>query len=206
MKTPIFSFFAALIFAGCSVFGIRTTEEPSYNVRLGRGKIEIREYGAVLLATTRVSSDYEESTSVGFRRLADYIFGKNTREKSIKMTAPVVREEESEKISMTAPVLQETSAGKWTISFVLPANYTLESLPAPLDERITIAEIPAKKVATIRFSGFLDEENYRKKAEELETWLTGKGYTMLSEPRFAAYDPPWTLPFLRRNEVLIDIQ
>ncbi len=206
MKTTLFTLISSIVFGGCSVIGIRTSEEPPFSVLLTSKNIEIRQYNDFLIARTEVAANYEESTTIGFRRLAGYIFGKNLKRQEIAMTAPVVREKASEKIAMTAPVLQQPFKDKWVMSFVLPAQYSLETIPQPLDENVQIEKIPGKKVASIRFSGFLSEDNFRQQAELLKTWLSENGYIMLSDPRSAGYDPPWTIPFLRRNEVMIDIQ
>jgi len=205
MKTLLL-IIGTLLMAGCSLVGIRTSEEPQFKVLTEESNIEIRQYGDLLVAETEVVADYEESSKIGFQRLAGYIFGKNASQKEIAMTAPVVREKESEKIAMTAPVLQEQADKKWVMSFVLPSAYTLETLPRPLDDNVIIKTVPGKKVASIRYTGFLSEEKFQKKAEQLKNWLIENQYTLLSKPRSAGYDPPWTIPFLRRNEVLIDIQ
>ena len=128
------------------------------------------------------------------------------------MTAPVQMnpdmKETSEQIAMTAPVvMQPESEGIWKMAFSMPSKYTMQNLPKPLDPEITLIEVPAKKFAVIRFSGSYDNlEKRRDKAEELSKWLsTQTQYKKLSEPVFAGYDPPFTIPFLRRNEVLIEI-
>lgn len=205
MKTILF-ILGTLIFAGCSVFGIRTSEEPSFNVLREQGDIQIRQYNDMLIAETEVAADYDESSSIGFRRLAGFIFGKNSKKQEIKMTAPVVQEKNSEKIAMTAPVLQKRSDNKWVMAFVLPSAYTLDTLPEPLDEKVVIKKIPGKRVASLRFTGFLSETNLREKSDQLKAWLMENDYAIISEPRLAGYDPPWTIPFLRRNEVLIDLK
>lgn len=192
--------------SACSVFGVQTAEEAPYTVQAKEGNIEIREYADLIVAQTAVTGDYEKSSGIAFRRLADYIFGNNRKEQSISMTAPVVQELENEEIAMTAPVLQEKSGQKWVMSFVMPARYTLETLPEPLDPDVEVKRVRGKKVASIRYSGLLTEDKITAKGKELLAWLDENGYKALSLPRSAGYDPPWTLPFLRRNEVLIDIE
>lgn len=197
---------SSLFLCGCSVFGLRTTEEPSYTVEAKAGNIEIRKYADIIVAQTAVTADYERSSSVAFNRLSGYIFGNNKNKQAISMTAPVLQEAESKDIAMTAPVLQEKSDQKWMMSLVMPAEYTLETLPEPLDSEVKIKKIPGKKTAAIRYTGFLSEENITAKAKQLQNWLDEQGYDSVSTPRSAGYDPPWTLPFLRRNEVHIDIK
>ena len=125
------------------------------------------------------------------------------------MTAPVMAKEgdtpAGDKIPMTSPVLGERQAGGWRYSFVLPAGYTLENAPLPSNPDITLAMIPGKKVAVIRYSGSWKEQTMREKSEELVEWIQASGFQILSRPRSARYDPPWTLPFLRRNEIMIDV-
>jgi hypothetical protein len=197
----------SMFFTGCTIFGIRTVEQPNYTVLTADGDIEIRQYDDFIVAETIVEADYDDAGSTGFRRLAGYIFGKNKQEQKISMTAPVLQEpEEGEKISMTAPVMQEKAAEGWKMSFVMPAKYTMETLPEPVDPNVVLKEVRGGKVAALRYRGRLSEENIREKAEELDTWLEENGYTALSTPRSAGYDPPWTIPFLRRNEVHIDIE
>ena len=160
----------------------------------------------MLVAQTTVEASYDKSGSIAFRRLAGYIFGKNTKKQSIAMTAPVYQESTSEKIAMTAPVLQEKTGQQWTMTFVMPLEYKRETLPQPVDPLVIIKEIPGHKLASLRYTGSLSEERFAAKANVLKAWLKEKNYQALSEPRLAAYDPPWTIWFLRRNEVHADIE
>jgi len=198
---------------GCSVFGIRTAEELKYNVISKSAAFEIREYQPYISAVASMKGSYKAVQGDLFRILAGYIFGKNSTDSKIAMTAPVQTNPEikdtSEKIAMTAPVLvNPESEGIWKMAFSMPSKYTMQSLPKPLDPRVTLVEVPVKKFAVIRFSGsYSDLKKRRTKAEELSKWLsTHHQYTKVSEPVFAGYDPPFTLPFLRRNEALIEIK
>lgn len=197
---------SGLMMIGCSVFGHRTEETPSYQVLEKSQNFEIREYAPYLEATTKVQGSFEGSQKEAFRILADYIFGKNEKSAQISMTAPVVMAEpNAEKISMTAPVIQAPAGDAWVMSFSMPSKYkNLEDLPRPKDPRITLQLAPSKLLAVHTFTGFWSEEKNKKKADELKAWLSKGGqYEILSEPMFAGYDPPWTLPFLRRNEMMI---
>ena len=195
-----------LFLAGCSVFGIRSADEPNYQVLNDYGYIQIRQYPALVVAQTEVTADYKNSSSEGFQRLAGYIFGNNKKQQKIAMTAPVIQEQEAETMAMTAPVIQQKSGTVWLMAFVLPAEYSVSTAPVPLDPAVIIKEIPGKKIAVIRYSGSLSEQAIEEKSEHLKNWLSQQGYQAISEPRSAAYDPPWTLPFLRRNEIHIDIE
>ena len=191
---------------GCSVFGIRTADEPKYQVLSDYGHIQVRHYSAMVVAQTEVTADYKNSSSQGFQRLAGYIFGGNKKQQKIAMTSPVIQEQEAENMAMTAPVIQQKSGSVWLMAFVLPKGYSVSTAPAPLDPAVIINEIPGKKVAVIRYSGRLSEQGIEEKSAELTDWLSQQHYQAISPPRSAAYDPPWTLPFLRRNEVHIDIE
>ena len=196
----------SLMLAGCSVLGKRTANEPPYKVLSQDGEIEIRQYGEMIVAETVVEGSYGQTSGAAFSRLAGYIFGKNRAKQKLAMTAPVLQEPVSEKISMTAPVIQEKKGNAWVMSFVMPEGYRLETLPVPLDDAVKLRMLPGQKVGVIRYSGLHSEHNLRNFAEKLTGWLEKNGNRVLSGARSASYDPPWTLPFLRRNEVHIDIE
>jgi len=122
------------------------------------------------------------------------------------MTAPVLIEPHAEKISMTAPVNVEQYGAGWKVNFVMPSQYTLETLPKPNNPLVKIKPIPAKKFAVIQFSGLVDEEKVAKKVTDLEQWISTKQLKVLGNAELAIYNPPWTLPFLRRNEVMIEVE
>jgi effector-binding domain-containing protein len=195
-----------LFLTGCSVFGIPSVEEAGYDVLKESDSIQIRFYKPLLIAQTEVEADYEAASSKAFQRLFDYISGNNKRQQKVAMTAPVIQEKQTEEIAMTAPVFQEKSGHTWLMSFSLPAEYTLATAPVPADSAVILKEIPSKKVAVLRYSGFLSEQGIEERAKELQTWLAEQGYKAISTPRSAGFDLPWTLPFLRRNEVHVDIE
>lgn len=196
-----------ILLAGCSTMGIRHSEEPHYQLLADHGDIQVRSYPPLLLAETVIhEADYGRAGGIGFNRLARYIFGGNVSRQQMPMTTPVLREPAGEQIAMTAPVLQQTSNAGWVMSFVMPAGYELASLPAPLDQEVTLRAIPARKVAVLRYAGKLTAERIVAKSQALQGWLMQHQYQIVSAPRSAAYDPPWTLPALRRNEIHIDIE
>jgi SOUL heme-binding protein len=200
------SLITTVYLAGCSVFGIPSVEEAGYEVLKEHDVIQIRQYKPFLTAQTKVDAGYDEASSKAFQRLFDYISGNNKAQQKIAMTAPVIQEKQAEEIAMTAPVFQEKSGKTWFMSFVLPADYTLATAPVPLDSTIVLKEVPSKKVAVLTYSGFLSEQVIDEKTDELKGWLVANNYKAISSPRSAGFDPPWTLPFLRRNEVHIDIE
>ena len=182
-------------------------EEPKYTVIEKSGEFELRAYSPKIVAETLVPGSMDKASSAGFRLIADYIFGNNTSrtgdKEKISMTAPVTMEPKSEKISMTAPVSMKQTGGQWRVHFVMPGQYTLETLPKPNNPVVTLREVPASNYAVIRFSGFAGEDKVAKKTAELMAWLDSKGITPTGKPELARYNPPWTLPFLRRNEVMV---
>ena len=142
---------------------------------------------------------------MGSGSLANFIFGNNEPAQKIDMTAPVTRTK-STKIDMTAPVTRVANSDKsWTVAFVMPAKWTIETLPRPKNSDITIREVDAETVATIRFSGRAGEKDHRRKMADLEAWLQNNGYEITGRPRFAGYDHPAVPGPFRRNEVMIPV-
>lgn len=181
------------------------TEETPYSVVQESGEFQVRDYEAYILAETIVDGTLEEAGNKAFRRLFSYISGANHSRKSITMTAPVSQEPSGEKITMTAPVSQRPAAGKWAVSFMMPARYTIETLPIPDDRSITLRQVPAHRAAAIRYSGFWSEERFQRHKQKLENWIRENNLKIIGEPVWARYNPPFTLWFLRRNEILIPI-
>ncbi|MDW3094667.1 MAG: heme-binding protein [Gammaproteobacteria bacterium] len=179
-------------------------EHPKYQVLSSEGKIEIRIYNPMIVAEVTVQGERKEAISEGFRFLADYIFGNNIKNSSISMTAPVMQQQ-NQKIAMTAPVSQLAADDGWIVNFVMPAEYSLDTLPKPNNNKVVIKEIPSKEFAVIQFSGMNTNNNISSHEEKLKSYVVNKELIILSDPVYAFYNPPWTLPLLRRNEVLIEI-
>jgi hypothetical protein len=200
----------AVLQSGCSVFGIRSAEEAAYSVLQQQGDYELREYESLVVASTLVDSNFDEAGKQAFRRLFNYISGDNESARKIDMTAPVLATEnrpaDKEKIAMTAPVIREKVEQGWRFSFVLPASYTLATAPLPIDERVNLEQIPSRKVAAVQYSGRWNQARFDENTALLLQWIAEQQLESDSPPRVAGYDPPWTLPFLRRNEVLVDIK
>ncbi len=181
-------------------------EESSYSVVEQVDNFELRRYQPNIVAETLVEGDFSEVGNEGFRRLAGYIFGKNRKQQSIDMTAPVSQEPDSEKIAMTAPVSQEAEGGKWRITFTMPAEYTMETLPLPLDDRVILKQEPGRLMAAIQYSGTWSRDRYQEREASLKSFIDEHGLKAVGEPVFARYNAPYTLWFLRRNEVLIPVE
>jgi hypothetical protein len=181
-------------------------EEPKYTVTRKDHDFEIRLYEPTLVAETIVdTSDFDEASNEGFRRLAGYIFGGNKVRQEIAMTSPVTTEQ-SQKIAMTAPVESEQLGRSVRVAFTMPPEFTMETLPVPNDSRVTLRRIPARKFATIRFSGRWTEANFREHTDQLMTWIQKEGMKATGVPTVARYNPPFIPSFLRRNEILIPVE
>ena len=183
-------------------------EEPEYRVLAEREAYEIRAYEPYLVAETIVEGDYGDSGSRGFRILAGYIFGDNQASEKMAMTAPVTREPaESVQMNMTAPVIAErvAEADRYRYQFVMERKYTRETLPMPDDDRVSIREIPARTMAVHRYSGRWTASNFEKHTGILLRALERDGIEVTGTPQSAAYNAPFMPPFLRRNEILVEI-
>lgn len=166
-----------------SVNGVET---PSYKVILKDKDFEIRHYDNMLLAQTKGLGERGDVARQAFRKLFSYISGKNKTH---------------EKISMTAPVLQQASGELWYVSFIMPKAYILSEIPKPLDNTIQLVNTKASDYYCLRFSGRLSDKNLQNHLNTFYAYIKEKKYQIDGAPIFAFYDPPWTLPFLRRNEV-----
>jgi hypothetical protein len=181
-------------------------EEASYTVIEKNGDFELRQYVPQIVAETIVEGDFDKVGNEGFSRLFGYISGNNTKKQSISMTAPVSQEAGSEKIPMTAPVNQEQVGDKWHISFLMPSNYTLETLPEPTDKRIVLKLIPSRNVAAITYSGTWSRSRYEEHKAILEKAMSNRKLKPVGKYIFARYNPPFMPWFLRRNEVLVTVE
>jgi hypothetical protein len=180
-------------------------EEPSYRVITQSEPFEIREYPPLIVAQVEVPGDLSEASSAGFRLIANYIFGNNisVRDGGLTTAEPV-----PEKIAMTVPVIAEGKGDQktWLIQFVMPKQYTLETLPKPNNPQVKLLAMGPQKIAVIRFTGFNSDEKVQEKTAELMAWIKSRNARPLGSPRLARYNPPWSIPWMRRNEILIPIQ
>ncbi|WP_343598839.1 heme-binding protein [Mycobacterium sp.] len=211
MLSSVVSAIGQVVEAGGSVVGYRGgTEEPHYVVEHELDGVEIRRYGPRVAAQTTVSGTSEDSArSRGFRRLAGYIFGGNHADTKIAMTAPVAQQSgrgRGEKIAMTAPVAQQTDAdGDWVIRFFMPSDKTMDNLPEPNDPTVTLVTVPAETVAVLRFTGSYSRRAISSNTEKLLAVLRDNGLEPDGAPVAWFYDPPWTIPMRRRNEVAVAV-
>jgi effector-binding domain-containing protein len=180
-------------------------EEAKYRVIKRDNKFEIRDYEAHILAETVVEGNLEDAGSEAFKRLFRYISGNNRSGDKVAMTAPVSQQPTGEKIKMTAPVGQQRLGESWAVSFMMPGSYTLETLPGPEDPKVKLRQVPARRMAAVRYSGFWSEKGYLRYKVELESWIDRMGLTIAGDPIWARYNPPFMPWFLRRNEILIPV-
>lgn len=178
------------------------TEKPNYTVIMEDGKFEVRDYPPMILAEVKVTGDRDQAANRGFRKLAAFIFGDNTPNAKIAMTAPVVQTPESDKIAMTSPVVQTPDAdGKWTVNFMMPSEYTMKTLPKPTDGDIRIFKTEPYRTVSIRFSGRSRMNNLNKHQAKLDEFVAANDLKIVGGPEYAFYDAPFVPPMLRRNEV-----
>lgn len=200
-------FLAAIIGVIAAPVTASATEEPPHTVIVDDGKFQVREYEPAIVAEVEVTGDMRRAGNSGFRPLADFIFGNNTARNDIEMTAPVTRTEVSQKIEMTAPVTRvEDGDDTWTVTFFMPDEWTMETLPEPNNPDVKIREVPGEMIATIRFAGRGSEKTHRRKQVELEAWMDEQGYRAVGAPRYAGYNAPFVPGPLRRNEVMIPVE
>tara|TARA_B100000686_G_scaffold245778_1_gene255051 strand:+ start:179 stop:802 length:624 start_codon:yes stop_codon:yes gene_type:complete len=202
--TMITSIIALILITGVLAGPVMSNvEKPDYKVIQSKQNIEIRQYEPMIIAEVEVDGKREDAIRDGFRLIADYIFGNNTVEQNISMTAPV---QQKEKIAMTSPVQQQLAGKSWQISFVMPSEYSMESLPVPNNNRVRLKEILAKKFVVIEFSGSNSNENVIGHENQLMKYIKANQINIIGSPKYAFYNAPLTLPLLRRNEVMIEIK
>lgn len=196
-----------IVLSVCAMIGplMSNVEQPNYEVISSESNIDIRQYAPIIIAETEVQGEREEAIGKGFRLLADYIFGNNTVKQEIAMTAPV-QQQNSEKIAMTAPVQQQSQDGVWKVSFVMPMEYSIDTLPKPNNERVTLKEVLEKRYVVIQFSGLNSNENIAQHEKMLMQYIEANQIKIAGPPKYAFYNPPWTLPFMKRNEIMLELE
>ena len=194
---------AALLMVALNTMAI---EEATYQVVVDEDQLQVREYAPQIVAEVVVEGDFEDAGNMAFRKLFKYISGENTSNEKIAMTAPVSQQQRGEKIAMTAPVSQQAQDDGWAVSFMMPADYSLDTIPAPSEPSIKIRAIPAHRMAAIRFSGRWTKKNYEKHLAELKTWAKTRELVVSGEPVWARYNSPFALWFMRRNEILLQVE
>jgi hypothetical protein len=196
LKTALLASFSV----AASVVGASAVEEPPHQVVSRDGDFEIRDYPSLTVAETTVDADRNSAAHAGFRRLAGYIFGGNAKKQRIEMTAPVIEARPEYMFATQAP------GSRWVIRFVMPRGFSVASLPKPDTEGIVLREEPPAHMAVLKFSGLAGGDAVAAKTIELQAILKARNLTPSGSPIIAQYDPPWTLPFLRRNEIMIPVQ
>lgn len=216
---------AAILMAGITAGSMAmAVEEPKFDVLAEDGSYQLRRYAPVIVAETLVDGDMDAASGKGFRLIADYIFGNNTltaagaesASAKIAMTAPVTLEPvaRSAKIAMTAPVTAEpvaanasmATASQWRIQFVMPGEYSMQSLPRPVNPAVSLRELPARTFAVLSYSGLNTDSKVQQKTDELVAWMRSRQLQPVGTAQLARYDPPWTLPMWRRNEIQVEVK
>ena len=189
----------------CKAGGV--TEQQPYDVLTRSPGFELRRYPAHLVAEVEVDSSFTDAGNKAFGVLVAFISGRNSRNAKVPMTAPVVQQQASTSIAMTSPVVQEAGVepGRQVVAFVMPAEFSLDTLPTPTDSRITVRQIPTQIAAARTFTGRWTEGIYREQLAELRSAVLEAGLEISGPPRFARFDPPWTPWFLRHNEVVLPV-
>ena len=206
-RRKIIILIVATILVGSLATGpiMSNVETPSYKVIQSKGKIEIREFDPMVIAEVQVVGRRKDAISSGFKLLADYIFGNNISQENINTTA-TIQQPASEKIAMTAPVQQQLANDSWLVSFVMPSEYNLEDLPKPKNIEVKLKNVPVKRFVTIQFSGTSSDENLAKHKKLLVEFIKTNSISVTGTSKYAFYNPPWTLPVMRRNEVMFEVQ
>jgi SOUL heme-binding protein len=179
-------------------------EQPIYKVTVSEGPVEIRSYDPMIAAEAEVRGERQAAINEGFRLIAGYIFGANKPNAKVAMTAPV-QQQSAQAIAMTAPVTQQSGGDGWIVRFIMPTSWTLETLPAPNDSRVTLRPVPAKRMLAIMFSGTASDSAIQAKTDELGKYAADRKLTTVGKPLLAFYNPPWTLPIFRRNEIMLEL-
>jgi len=193
---------ALFVFSGGTVMA---ADEPAHTVLLRDGDLEIREYGSMIVAEVEVRGDREQAGSLGFRPLADYIFGNNAPRQSIEMTAPVTTSR-GQSIEMTAPVTSTASGENvWVVAFIMPAIWTMETLPRPNNPAVNIREIARRRMAVVKYRGRRTASTVDQNEAELREWMTANNFEPMGEAVHASFSPPWTPVPLRRHEIMIEV-
>jgi hypothetical protein len=190
------------------VYVIQNVEKPAYQVVAQDGDFELRDYPPLVIAEVTGTGSRQQSLSQGFGPLAPYIFAKERGGERIAMTAPVQQRAlaADDKIAMTAPVTQSTAEdGRWTVQFIMPSEYQLEDLPAPGNSQVQLLQLPARRLAAVRFSGRTQDQAIASQQARLKTWLDERGLEPLGAPIYAYYNDPFTPGPLRRNEVMFEV-
>lgn len=204
--TALLALFVA-IFSGTAM----AIEEPKFELLEKDGAFELRRYAPMIVAETFVEGSLGEGSSAGFRAIAGYIFGANRSRNAdsnekIAMTVPVTMDTSAAKIAMTAPVTTERADGRWRMHFVMPAQYTMDTLPVPTDPAVKLREVGAQRIAVRVFSGFVTDDRVRQETVAVLDWMKQRGLEAAAPPQLARYNPPWSIPFLRRNEMLVPVR
>lgn len=180
-------------------------EEPAFEVVKRYPQFEVRKYASYLVAEVVVPGPAEKAGNAAFEYLGGYIFGKNKGSRKIAMTAPVSQTTAPIKIEMTAPVAQTATEGGYLVQFAMPREFTMDTLPEPTNSKVKLREMPAQTYAVLQYSGGWSQSLYEEKLALLRSLANQANLKLDGEPIFSRYNAPFSLPFLRRNEIWIKL-
>jgi hypothetical protein len=181
------------------------TEDPGYKVIQKLEDIEVRQYDTYAVAEVVVPGPAAKAGNLAFPILAGYIFGRNKGKRKFAMTAPVTQAVEPVKLEMTAPVTQTAAPGGYRVQFVLPKGVSIARAPEPLGTRVTLRDVAPSRVAVIRYSGFWSDANNDRHLAKLQDALRAADLVWFGEAVYSRYNAPFTLWFLRRNEIWLHL-
>jgi hypothetical protein len=204
IRGSLFILICLAIFAALSGTIMSQIDEPKYTLVRTDGNIEIRDYEPMIVAEVEVGGDRLTAINKGFLMLADYIFGNNIPAQKLSMTAPG-SQQAGQKVSMQVPITEQDTGFLWKVRFVMPPNQTRETLPEPSNNDVRLISIPSKRFVVLRFSGFNRDSNIRIHQKMLFDYTEKENLASTSEPIVAHYNPPWTLPFLKRHEIMLEL-
>tara|TARA_B110000503_G_scaffold115503_1_gene173859 strand:- start:782 stop:1408 length:627 start_codon:yes stop_codon:yes gene_type:complete len=189
---------------------LMATEEPAFTLIKQSEPFELRLYAPRIIAETTVTGNMKKASSSGFKAIANFIFGNNQHPNSgqaenISMTAPVILQSSSIVAFTASNPANDGSEQTWQVSFFMPSQYNLESLPKPNNSAVKVRSLPASYAAVMRFSGFSGAEKVAENTQALQQWIAQQQLSILSTAQLARYNPPWSLPFARRNEIIIEV-
>lgn len=205
MKKIIGLIIVATLISGVGVKYAMAVEEAQYKVVKKEKKFEIRDYSSQIIAVTKVNGNLEDAGNQAFGRLFKYISGGNWPKGKPSASATETKSTKGDKIAMTAPVGQVKEKDSWAVSFMMPDGYTMATIPKPSDSKVSIRELPKRRMAAIRYSGSWSEKGYQEAKTKLLAWMKSEGLKVKGEPEWARYNAPFTPSFFRRNEILIPI-
>jgi effector-binding domain-containing protein len=195
-----------ILIAGFGAKYALAVEKVEYEIVKKDKKFEIRNYSSHILAVTKVDGNLEDAGDQAFGVLFRYISGKNWPKGKPAAKIAETKKTKGAKIAMTAPVGQVKEKDSWAVSFMMPKQYTMATIPKPSDSKVILRQVPKRQMAAIRYSGTWSEKGYQKAKGKLLAWVKSEGLKVTGEPEWARYNAPFTPSIFRRNEILFPVK